>query len=179
MQSRWLWPIVGAAAVVVVVASYSGAQRPERPDGPPMGGPFGPGPAAGRYVVAHGSATQVLILDTATGRVYKVTEKEFKPSSELPRVFEGPRPPFRDGPRDRPIRREERKKDDKPARDDRPKTDGKKADDVGDTKGSRPAPLKYDVDRIEDVTVPGPVDPAPVPGLINPGKAKPGKLNKK
>src|SRR5262249_56312639 len=83
VQSRIIWPVAGIIALVVVVlaVSLSGAQRPERPVLPGMGGML---PMQGRFVVAHASATQVLILDTTTGKVYKAGEKDFKPMSELP-----------------------------------------------------------------------------------------------
>src|SRR5262245_20933905 len=98
MQSRIIWPVAGIIALLVVVlaVSFSGAQRPERPALPGMGGML---PMQGRFVVAHASATQVLILDTVTGKVYKAGEKDFKPVSELPRTFEIPAPPvIREGP---------------------------------------------------------------------------------
>ena len=48
-----------------------------------------PGPMPGRFVVAHASARQVLVLDTTTGQVYRVPSDDFKSASDLPRMRPG------------------------------------------------------------------------------------------
>ncbi len=94
MDRRFLWPAIGAVALVVLALSIG--STPAQP-----GGMFG-GPRPGRFVVAHASATQVLILDTATGNIYKAGEKDFKAFAEIAKAVEGggfPGGPFpKDGP---------------------------------------------------------------------------------
>ena len=91
MRHRIIWPVVAALAlgVVVLVISQSTAQRAG-------GGMPGMPGMPGRFVVAHASANQVLILDTATGQVYRAKEDEFKKLSELPRGGHDVEPPARD-----------------------------------------------------------------------------------
>lgn len=119
MSHRILWPVVACLGLggLTLVLSQSTAQRVVEP---PSGGitvtgsrPAGP---PGRFVVANASSLQVLILDTATGQVYRAKEEDFKKMSDLPRLGQpGGRdfgPPVRDG------RPEPRDKDDaRPARD--------------------------------------------------------------
>jgi hypothetical protein len=55
----------------------------QRPGGGAMA--FFPGPSVGRYVVAHSSAKQIVILDTATGDLYKATPDDYKSLKERPK----------------------------------------------------------------------------------------------
>ena len=116
MSHRILWPLVACLGLggLILVISQSTAQRPgSGMPGMPGGMPGMPG----RFVVANASSSQVLILDTATGRVYRAKDDDFEKMSELPRIGGGAdaRPPARDR---RPEARDKDK--DAPARDRRP-----------------------------------------------------------
>jgi hypothetical protein len=107
---RIVWPIAALLGLIVLVVGLSNvpAQR-FRPGG---GMPDFPPSQPGRFAVAHASATRVLILDTATGTLYRATEDDFKKMSEMPR-FGGPMPlpgPF-DKDKDRPGRFVDKAKD--------------------------------------------------------------------
>ena len=84
MSHRILWPVVAALGLggLILVISQSTAQRPGGGGGGAPGMP-------GRFVVAHASAHQVLVLDTATGQVYRVPSDDFKKLSDLPRMEPG------------------------------------------------------------------------------------------
>ena len=97
MSHRILWPLVACLGLggLILVISQSTAQRPgSGMPGMPGGMPGMPG----RFVVANASSSQVLILDTATGQVYRALEKDIKKLSELPHMGGGgdARPPARD-----------------------------------------------------------------------------------
>jgi hypothetical protein len=82
MTPRIVWPITALLGLVILIVGISNvpAQRPQVREG------FGHGPQPhGRFVVAHASAGQVLILDSATGKVYRARQNDFLPMSELPR----------------------------------------------------------------------------------------------
>ncbi len=69
-----------------------------------MMGPMpGSGPAPGRFVVAFSSATRIVVLDSATGKLYQAKESDFLDIANLPKVDQPPPPPRReDRPRERP-----------------------------------------------------------------------------
>ncbi|MBY0231497.1 MAG: hypothetical protein K2W96_19605, partial [Gemmataceae bacterium] len=150
MKNRFLWPTVGAAALagLIFAMTYANAQRP----GLGGGGGFGGFMMPGRFVVAHATEKFVLVMDTATGQVYKVSD--FK--SELPRVggdmpfpADGPGFDAKDRPRDRPPIREAkdarpRDRDRPPVRDARPPV--RDRDPVRD--GLKDAPRRDDRDPV-------------------------------
>jgi hypothetical protein len=90
MNHRVVWPIAGVLGLAVLVVGITNlsAQRPVNVPGT--------APPAGRFVVADAGEDAVLILDSATGQVYRAQEKDFKKMSELPKVGEGFRPPALD-----------------------------------------------------------------------------------
>jgi hypothetical protein len=109
MKQRIVWLVVGGLALVALWALI-------KPASAQRDGGFGfPLLRAGRFTVAHASADAVLVLDTATGKVYKAGKDDFKKMSELPKIEEGARPVFpkerekKDG--DVPPRRKERDRD--------------------------------------------------------------------
>jgi hypothetical protein len=99
----------------------------QRPPIPMMPG-FPPQP--GRFVVAHATDKRIVVLDTATGRLYKAGEDDLKKMSDLPKLEGGFAPPFPGGG---------------PGRDDdrRPPRPGDRDDD------RRPRPPERDRDRPE------------------------------
>ena len=80
MSSRFLWPLAGLLGIagLMLMFTTSSAQ-------PMAGGGWG---ISGRFVVAHASDKQVLVLDTATGQVYSVTE--FKAAADMPKLVGPP-----------------------------------------------------------------------------------------
>ena len=153
MNHRFVWSIVAVLSLGGLIAflSQSSAQRapggraggdgvPEMPRMPGMAAmPHG---MPGRFVVANASSSQVLILDTATGQVYRAGEKDFKSVSELPGMGQPgggrgvgqpgggrrPEPKIEERPRDgrrpaakdkeeAPARRPEQRRDEAPPRD--------------------------------------------------------------
>src|SRR5262245_23159840 len=80
MSHRVLWPLGGLLTLLVLVASFNQAPAQPRPALPLIGG------QVGRFVVAHASEKQIIILDTTTGKLYKATEKDFEKYSELPKT---------------------------------------------------------------------------------------------
>ena len=144
MSNRFVWSIVAVLSLGGLIAflSQSSAQRAPggRPGGaaePGMPGmPGVPHGMPGRFVVANASSSQVLILDTATGQVYRAGEKDFKKMSDLPGMGRDgqtpardrrPEPKVEDRPRDgrrppskeeSPARRPEKGEDDAPPRPD-------------------------------------------------------------
>lgn len=120
MKSNFVWPIAGVLGLGILVFGLSLA--PAQRDRPMEG--FRPMLQPGRFTVAHSHPERILILDTATGQVYAVNEKEFKKSSDLPKVGEMPRPRFfeRDREkekRDDPDKREKRERDEKREREEK------------------------------------------------------------
>jgi len=114
MTARVVWPVAGLLGLGLLVfarfAPPSSAQRPERParDTPAARGADSPlatlRPPVGRFVVARATKQEIVILDTATGQLYKATPNDFKKFSELPKIGEGRglRPPVgraKDAPR--------------------------------------------------------------------------------
>jgi hypothetical protein len=91
MNQRVVWPIAGVLglAVLVVGITQLSAQRP------PVN-LRGTGPPTGRFVVADAGDDYVLILDSATGQVYRADEKDFNKMSALPKVGERLRQPALD-----------------------------------------------------------------------------------
>ena len=80
MSSRFLWPLAGLLGIagLMLMFTTSSAQ-------PMAGGGWG---ISGRFVVAHATDKQVLVLDTATGQVYSVTE--FKAAADMPKLVGPP-----------------------------------------------------------------------------------------
>jgi hypothetical protein len=119
MKHRILWPVVGGLGLFALAFAIGSAYAQRIVRGGEGGGGVGVAAFAmpGRFTVAHGSADAVLILDTATGKVYRAGKDDFKKMSELPKINEGlpgvgPRDP------DRPIHRERDRKDrDRPRKD--------------------------------------------------------------
>jgi len=120
VNNRGVWALAAVAALALLVAGISQvpAQRPNIGGGGAgiMIGP--PGPMPGRFVVARVAGESIILLDTATGELYRADSKDVKAFSEKPKVEAPPRffpgrerPRDGDGPRDRP--REERKKEDR------------------------------------------------------------------
>lgn len=129
MKQRIVWGLVtvAAVAVVVLVLAPSNAQRPGGGGG--FGGGFGMmGPMGGRFTVAHASADAVLILDTATGQVYKAGAKDFKKMSELPKMGEGGMPFGKFEKKDRPFRDREKKEREDGERKERKERDRKEGE---------------------------------------------------
>jgi hypothetical protein len=115
MSCRTTWSIAGfaGAALLLVGLGTMWAQRPldapRVPQPPFMPGPgLGMGPHPGRFAVAHASEKRIVILDTATGKLYQAKESDFLPYADLPKFGDGGRPPRGDG-RERERRREEDK----------------------------------------------------------------------
>ena len=122
MSSRFLWPLAGLLGIagLMLMFTTSSAQ-------PMAGGGWG---ISGRFVVAHASDKQVLVLDTATGQVYSVTE--FKAAADMPKLV-GP-PVGRPGgerPADRGRPGGERPRD-------RGRPEGERPRDRGRPEGERP-----------------------------------------
>lgn len=141
MSNRVFWPIAGVFALAfmaLVVSSQSSAQRrpqPEDRDERPQP-VVRPGfMAAGRFVVAHATEKQIVILDTATGQLYKATDKDIKAYKDLPRP--GPvRVPVRERGREQPKERPARDR----GKEARPKEKGERPKEKGD----RPKEKKED-----------------------------------
>jgi hypothetical protein len=93
-------------AVLVVLAALAVSIRSvlAQPGGLPgkPGGGYYPAdmPAqVGRFVVAHASDKQIVILDTVTGKLYRATDSDFHKASEIPKVKMPGMPPFAPDPR--------------------------------------------------------------------------------
>ena len=104
MRHRIFWPLVaclGLGGLTLVISQSTAKRAPGGAGGPggPAGMPGGMPGMPGRFVVANASATQVLILDTATGQVYRAKEEDFKKMSDLPVMGGGHAPA--DNPRGR------------------------------------------------------------------------------
>ncbi len=86
MVHRIVWPITALVGLIILAVGISTV-----PAQPGMGMMYGM-PQVGRFVVAHASEKQIIILDTTTGKLYKATDADFKKASEMPKV-EMPRMP--------------------------------------------------------------------------------------
>lgn len=104
MKHRIVWVSGGAAALFALLAVIGTieAQRQPQPGGGAggMGGGMGMGfggPQVGRFVVVPlagrplrgGDGPAIVLLDTATGKLYRATEKDFLSASDLPKIGEG------------------------------------------------------------------------------------------
>jgi hypothetical protein len=79
------------------------------------------GPHPGRFTVAHASEKRIVILDTATGKLYQAKESDLLSYADLPKFGEaGPRPRGDGRDRDRERRRDEGKERVKEREEDRP-----------------------------------------------------------
>jgi hypothetical protein len=92
MNARTFWSFagLGGAGLLLLGLGTLWAQFPAPPQ-PFMPGP-GFGPAHGRFTVAHASEKRIVILDTATGKLYQAKESDLLPFSDLPKVGESGRP---------------------------------------------------------------------------------------
>jgi hypothetical protein len=98
---RIVWPIAALLGLIVLVVGISNVPA-QRFGGGAMYSPYPPQP--GRFAVAHATATRVIILDTATGKLYRATEDDFSKMSDLPKFGMPPGPfpgPF-DKDKDKP-----------------------------------------------------------------------------
>ena len=82
-RSVWLFVCILALGVVAFGLGHSAAQKPADPAATPV--------YYGRFTVAYGSAERVILLDTATGQVYKAIERDFKAMADLPKAREATR----------------------------------------------------------------------------------------
>jgi hypothetical protein len=88
MYHRIVWPIAGLLGVAILALSI----RTLPGQGPgPM--PYMMG-QVGRFVVAHATEKQIVILDTSTGQLYKASSDDFKKFSELPKTGTGVYPAY-------------------------------------------------------------------------------------
>src|SRR6187401_285481 len=97
MNRRYMLAGLGLVAVLAVLwlVSQSSAQRDRPPEAraegvPAVGIRVGPMQQPGRFVSAFASADTVLVLDTATGNVYRVTEVNFKSAADLAKIRDMP-----------------------------------------------------------------------------------------
>ena len=87
MSHRFVWSIVAVLSLGGLIAFLSQSSAQRAGGGAPGGMPGMAGMPQGmpgRFVVANASSSQVLILDTATGQVYRAKEEDFKKMSDLP-----------------------------------------------------------------------------------------------
>jgi hypothetical protein len=98
MNQRIVWPLafVAGAGLLAFGLASTFAQRP--PEAPPVSPVF-----YGRFIVAHAAAERVLVLDSATGQVYKFLEKDFRRPADLPKVDAGFRPRLYDPEKERKV----------------------------------------------------------------------------
>jgi hypothetical protein len=90
---RFTLPIAVLAGLVVLAVSIRSV--PAQPRGPGGGWPEVGMPAqVGRFVVAHATDKQIVVLDTVTGTLYRATESDLHKASEIPRVKMPGMPPF-------------------------------------------------------------------------------------
>jgi len=80
MNRRYLWPLAGLLAVLVLTVSHVNDTTAQKATLPFVGGG-----QVGRFVVAHASDKQIVILDTTSGKLYRATEKDFLKYSDLPK----------------------------------------------------------------------------------------------
>jgi hypothetical protein len=76
-----VWPITALVGLVILAVGISTV--PAQPQPGMSGMMFG---QVGRFVVAHASEKEIIILDTTTGKLYRATDSDFKKASELPKV---------------------------------------------------------------------------------------------
>jgi hypothetical protein len=120
-----VWPVAGLLGLAILAVCFSTLPAQQREPMPPW--MMMPG-QTGRYVVAHASEKQIVILDTTSGKLYKATSEDYRKYSELPKM-EMPRPflPDKDKierPKDRPVRDKERPKEKGERKDREEKKDG-------------------------------------------------------
>jgi hypothetical protein len=85
MNRKSTWAVIGLLVLgcLLIVLSSLSAQRPPRPEGAPGG--------AGRFQAIKVDGDTYILLDTATGNLYRATLNDARPYSERPRPI--PRPP--------------------------------------------------------------------------------------
>jgi hypothetical protein len=110
MKRKLIWTALGvvAAALLLTVASRLRAQRPPGP-GTGLVLPNLPG----RFVVARTVGENIILLDTATGDLYRATPDDIKKFSDKPRPFSFRPPQEKKDDRDDKKDFKEEKKDDK------------------------------------------------------------------
>jgi hypothetical protein len=112
MNRRLTFLLASMAGVLLLIAAVSTLSAQRTPfNGQPMMGPMpGFGPAQGRFVVAFSSAARIVVLDSATGKLYQARESDFLDIANLPKLDQPPPPPQRDERgKARPKAKEERK----------------------------------------------------------------------
>jgi hypothetical protein len=83
MKHRIVWPLAALLGLVILAIWISNI--PAQPGRPPAGMPGFAG-MPGRFAVAHANDKQIIILDTATGKLYRATDKDILKYSELPKT---------------------------------------------------------------------------------------------
>jgi hypothetical protein len=83
MDRKGAWIIAGGLLVggLIFGLSHLWAQRFGPPPGPGMGG------GVGRYQVVSTSAKTIIVIDTATGDLYRATPKDVKSISSRPKAM--------------------------------------------------------------------------------------------
>ena len=126
MTHRIVWPITVLFGLLLLAVGI-GSVPAQRQPGAPFWGGMPPQPR--RFAVAHATATKVIILDTATGKLYRGNEDDFLKLSEspkvgvamptpfprtdkdrAPRVKDAPSPRPKDGPRETRDERKDKEK---------------------------------------------------------------------
>jgi hypothetical protein len=92
MKNKGVWVLAGVAALVLLIVGIT--QLPAQRAG---GGVIIGGPPVGRFVVAlvekdTGGTNHIILLDTATGELYKATDEDIKKFADKPKFD---RPPMR------------------------------------------------------------------------------------
>ena len=80
MNHRIVWPVAGLLGLVLLAVGISTVPAQVRPM------PFLAPRQVGRFVVAHATEKQIIILDTTTGKLYKAGRDDFQKYSDLPKI---------------------------------------------------------------------------------------------
>lgn len=87
MKHRIVWPIVGVLGLLALLIAFNTTSAQPKPGMTWV--PPGIAPPSGRFTVAYHSEKTIVVLDTATGKLYKATDKDFLPLSKLPKLEGG------------------------------------------------------------------------------------------
>jgi hypothetical protein len=95
MTRRFTWGLLALAAVLLLaaVSTHLVAQRPAPPPVPPDPGPF---PA--RFVVVKFVGDNIILLDSATGDLYRATPADYKLMADKPKFAAAVPPPAAPAP---------------------------------------------------------------------------------